>query len=275
MTHPRPGVSRWRCPLLPGANCRLRWPVDSGVSSALAISREGHLFGVGMSEMEITVPEEVAVMTLPNTAFFPQALMPLHIFEPRYRAMLRDVLASNRLFAVAGLNPRPNAQKGAFEPPHRVASLGIVRACQKNDDGTSNLLLQGLCRVRILDILGDTPYRRVKIEALSSEAGGTAQQNEGLRKEIARLLNTKARLMRDEPGEMMNFLRTVHDPEAFIDIAAFSLCENSAFKQKLLETLDVRRRLQLFGSQLKTEIQGLKLQRKVQGHLPDDRVQDN
>ena len=43
-------------------------------------------------------------MTLPNTAFFPQALMPLHIFEPRYREMLRDVLASNRLFAVAGLD---------------------------------------------------------------------------------------------------------------------------------------------------------------------------
>ncbi len=228
-----------------------------------------------MTEMEITVPEEVAVMTLPNTAFFPQALMPLHIFEPRYRAMLRDVLASNRLFAVAGLNPRQMSLKGAFEPPHRVASLGIVRACQKNDDGTSNLLLQGLCRVRIVDILADSPYRRARIEALASETGGTAEQNEGLRKEVARLLGTKAKLMREEPGEMMNFLRTVHDPEAFIDIAAFSLCNNSALKQKLLETLDVRLRLQLFGAQLKTEIQALKLQRKVQGQLPDERVQDN
>src|ERR1043166_5159592 len=55
-------------------------------------------------EMEITLPDEVPVMTLPNTAFFPQALMPLHIFEPRYRHMLRDVLASNRVFAIAGLD---------------------------------------------------------------------------------------------------------------------------------------------------------------------------
>ena len=57
-------------------------------------------------DMEIKLPDEVPLMTLPNTAFFPQALMPLHIFEPRYRHMLRDVLGSNRLFAVAGLNPR-------------------------------------------------------------------------------------------------------------------------------------------------------------------------
>src|SRR5436305_5256565 len=105
-------------------------------------------------EMEITLPDEVPVMTLANTTFFPQALMPLHIFEPRYRHMLRDALASNRLFAVAGLDfHQLDVPGAAFEPPHRVASVGIIRACQKNDNGTSNLLLQGLCRVEIVKIL--------------------------------------------------------------------------------------------------------------------------
>ncbi len=228
-----------------------------------------------MTEMEITVPEEVPVMTLPNTAFFPQALMPLHIFEPRYQTMLRDVLASNRLFAVAGLDPRRASKKGEFEPPYRVASLGIVRACQKNDDGTSNLLLQGLCRVAIVDIITDAPYRRIRIEALSSEPGGTPQENEGLRREVARLLTVKSRLAKSEVHEMMKFLKTVHDPEAFIDIAAFSLCENNTLKQKLLETLDVHDRMALFGVQLRTDIEQLKLQRKLQGRLPDDNIPHN
>ena len=57
-------------------------------------------------EMEITLPDEVPVMTLAEATLFPQALMPLHIFEPRYRAMLRDVLAGDRLFAVVGLDVR-------------------------------------------------------------------------------------------------------------------------------------------------------------------------
>lgn len=227
-----------------------------------------------MTEMEITVPDQVAVMTLPNTAFFPQALMPLHIFEPRYQAMLRDVLASHRLFAIAGVDPR-KATQGEFEPPFRVASLGIVRACQKNDDGTSNLLLQGLCRVEILNIVTDTPYRRIAIRALASAPGATAEENEGLRREVARLLSVKSKLERSDSREMASFLRTVHDPEAFVDIAAFSLCESHKIKQKLLETLDVHDRLRLFSGQLRNEIKGLKLHRKLQGSLPDDRIASN
>src|SRR5476651_2313905 len=94
--------------------------------------------------LEINVPNEVPVMTLPDVALFPQALLPLHIFEPRYLTMLSDVLASNRLFAVAGLNPRMAEGTDREDPPHRVAGIGIVRACQKAENGTWNLLLQGL-----------------------------------------------------------------------------------------------------------------------------------
>jgi Lon protease-like protein len=227
-------------------------------------------------EMEITVPDEVPVMTLPNVAFFPQALMPLHIFEPRYRQMLRDVLASNRLFAVAGLNLEQMSETGQFEPPHRIASIGIVRACQKNDNGTSNLLLQGLCRVEITEILRDEPYRRIRIRALASEAGATANENQSLRKELGRLLALKQKLGAAEGSkEMAAFLKTVDDPEAFVDIAAFSLCENVSLKQKLLETLDVHNRLELFSQQVRVEIESLKLRRKLQGRLPDDHIANN
>jgi ATP-dependent Lon protease len=230
-------------------------------------------------EMEITLPDEVPVMTLPHTAFFPQALMPLHIFEPRYRQMLRDVLASNRLFAVAGLDLAKMGRPDEFEPPHRVAAVGIVRACQKNDNGTSNLLLQGLCRVAIEAIVRDEPYRRIRIRALASEPGASADENESLRRELARLLNLKLKLARTEPGngsgEMAAFLKTVEDPEAFVDIAAFSLCENAALKQKLLETLDVRRRLELFSRQIRGDIDAIKLRRKLQGLLRDDDIVHN
>ena len=120
-------------------------------------------------EMEITLPEEIPVMTLPNVALFPQALMPLFIFEPRYRQMLRDVLATNRLFAVAGIDARQSGAPGQIDPPHRVATLGIVRACQKTDNGTSNLLLQGLCRIEIAGIITEEPYRRIRVRALTSD----------------------------------------------------------------------------------------------------------
>lgn len=227
-------------------------------------------------ELEIVVPEEVPVMTLPNVTFFPQALMPLHIFEPRYQHMLRDVLADNRLFAVAGLNEELVGQPDEFEPPYRIATVGIIRACQKDADGTSNLLLQGLCRVEFLEILTDTPYRRVRLRALpSTPPTGDEAQTARLRIELARLLGLKQKLGAPVPREITAFLSKVEDPETFVDLAAFSLCESQPFKQKLLETLDLQARLVLFTRKLRKEVNALRLHRRLQGGLPDTAIGGN
>jgi len=223
-------------------------------------------------EMEIVLPEEVAVMTLPEISFFPQALLPLHIFEPRYRRMLKDVLVADRLFAVAGIDPHTSE---AFEPPHRIATVGIVRACQKNDNGTSNLLLQGLARVEILSITREEPYRTIRVRALASAQGAEPDENLRLRTGLARLITLKQRLGGTIPADFARFLRTVEDPETFVDLAAFSLCESPQLKQKLLETLDVHQRLHLFAQHLRSEIEALKLRRKLQGNLSDESISDN
>ena len=224
--------------------------------------------------MEIQVPDEVPVMTLPNVAFFPQALLPLHIFEPRYRHMLRDVLATNRIFAVACLDSGAVSEE-RFEPPHRVACIGLVRACQKNDNGTSNLLLQGLCRVAIEAIVGDEPYRRIRIRALASRPGAAPVENAKLRTELAGLIKLKLKLSPGGSDGMTDLLKSVEDPEIFADIAAFNLCDNLPVKQRLLETLDVNRRLVLLLRVLRSEIDAIVLHSRLQGGLPNDEITRN
>jgi ATP-dependent Lon protease len=224
-------------------------------------------------EMEIVVPGELAVMTLPRIAFFPQALLPLHIFEPRYRRMLKEVLAGHRLFAVAGLNAAEAAQ--TFEPTHRVATVGIVRACQENDNGTSNLLLQGLARIEVLGIVREDPYRMIRVRPLLSQSGAPDAENQKLKTSLARLLALRRRLTGDEPGDLDRFLKSVEDPDAFVDLAAFNLCEDAALKQRLLETLSVHHRLRLFARHLRREIDQIRLARQLQGPLADDAIGNN
>ncbi len=226
-------------------------------------------------EMEITLPTNIALMTLPDMTFFPQALLPLHIFEPRYQQMLKEALATDRLFAVAGINKRQARETGQFEPPHRIATLGIVRACQKSENGTANLLLQGLARVEIVEILREQPFRLVRIKALTSAPGAATEENLRLRQTLSKLLHTKHRLGGSIPGEFAQFLKTVNDPETFVDLAAATLCEDNKLKQKLLETLDVHARLQLYTARVRHEIESMKLQRKLQGRLPDARIERN
>lgn len=223
----------------------------------------------------IELPESVPVMTLPNTVFFPQSLLPLHIFEPRYQDMLRDVLTSNRLFAVAHLDTTRDADSGAVEPPHRIASVGLVRACQESEDGTSNLLLQGVCRVEIREILRELPYRVIAIRPLASISGGNHTQLEIMRLEVLRLLQLRRRLGTPAPKGMTQFLESIEDFDAFADVAVFNLCDNVALKQRLLEELDTRQRLKLFAAQLKLDIERHRLRRKLQGPLSDDGIASN
>jgi ATP-dependent Lon protease len=223
----------------------------------------------------LEVPATLPVMTLPRVVFFPQALLPLHIFEPRYREMLRDVLATTRIFAVARLDPSKTVRPGAKEPSNRIATVGIIRACQKADKESSNLLLQGVTRVEISEVVRERPYRIIAVRPLTCTAGGNHSHLEGMRIEIMRLLNVRRRLGTPAPKGMTQFLESIEDVDTFADVAAFNMCDDDEVKQRLLEELDTSRRLQLFAQQLKGEIAVQRLRRKLQGRLPDDGIVNN
>jgi len=223
-------------------------------------------------ETEIVVPDEIALMTLPEVTLFPQALMPLHIFETRYRQMLKEVLASHRIFAVAGLRSDADPSE---EQAQRIATAGIVRACNLNADGTSNLLIQGLSRVEILGTVSESPFRTIRVKTLASVRGATESENSKLRHRVERLIALKSQLGASMPKGFSQYLKTVDDPEAFVDLAVFTLCEDPDLKQRLLEILDVRQRLELFGRVLRADIDQISLHRRLQGDLPADDISNN
>src|SRR5512144_1341665 len=109
------------------------------------------------------LPRETPVMTLPNATLFPQALLPLYVFEPRYRQMLADALHSNRMFAIA--MQKPGRKR---ETPSPIAGLGLIRVSVGHRNGTSHLILQGLTRVELEETVRYKPYRVQKIRALAT-----------------------------------------------------------------------------------------------------------
>src|SRR5438046_9937610 len=111
------------------------------------------------------LPREVPVMTLPSAILFPQALLPLYIFEPRYRRTRSDALNSHRMFSVA--MQRPGRKR---EMPCAVAGLGLIRASVSRKDGSSNLVLQGITRVELTQTVRYKPYRVHRIRPLESSA---------------------------------------------------------------------------------------------------------
>jgi len=227
-----------------------------------------------MSE-PIDLPADAPVMTLPNTALFPQALLPLYIFEPRYRQMLADALNGNRLFAVAGLDLARAEEPDQLEPLFPVAGLGVIRACHENPDGTSNLVLQGVARVRCRAILSEEPYRRCAIDVLATAPGAVMTELRRQRLALLHQLVEWRGLGGPVSADAMRFLRTLREPEAFLDLAAFTLCHDTFEKQRLLEELDTAARYSRFLRHLRAESARLRLAHKLQGQLKDEDVSRN
>lgn len=223
---------------------------------------------------EIEIPSEVPVMTLSETVLFPQAMMPLFIFEPRYRQMLSDVLTNERIFAVAALDPEQEESE-VMETPYPIAGVGVVRACKQNPDGTSNLILQGLARVHFEEIVSEEPYRRARIRQVLSESDGPEQSMSAIRSTIVSLVKTQMRLGAAIPKEVPQFLSNIKEPENVLDLAIYTLCTSSKLKQQLLETRGILERFNKFVAHMRAQIEQMKLDRKLKGGLEDDHLGNN
>jgi Lon protease-like protein len=220
------------------------------------------------------LPERVAVMSLPNAILFPRVLLPLYIFEPRYKEMLEDCLAGDRMFAVALLR-KGWEHEGRNPAPYPVATVGVIRTCVGRPDGTSNLILEGVARVSIVEYVRQRPYRVARVEPLEDFGSGTATESEPLVKTVSKLIDARARLGAEIPKSVVHSLLSAKNLSYLSDLASYTLLDSYHDKQLMLETLDVNQRLDQLVKLLQKQIRQFELCKTLQGNLPNEHVGDN
>lgn len=226
-------------------------------------------------DLEFEIPKEVPVMTLSEVVLFPQAVLPLHIFEPRYRQMLKDVIDTHRMFILASEDPKLAEQDDQFEPPCNIASVGVIRASHQSDDGTSNLILQGITRVKFVKIIAEVPYRLAEVKPLQNKPGTNKEELAKQQAALMRLFKMNRRLGGKIPDEFIGFLKSLDNTDIFVDLAAATLCEDSLKKQNLLETLVTTERCKTLIDYFKEQNSKLALERKLSRGLNDDQIEMN
>src|SRR5262245_34178887 len=103
---------------------------------------------------------------LPNVVLFPNVFLPLHIFEPRYREMVADALATDRLIGMALLRPGWERDYEGRPPIYPIGCSGVITHAERLPDGRYNIVLRGLERFRILEEDSSRSYRRAAVDAL-------------------------------------------------------------------------------------------------------------
>jgi len=213
----------------------------SGRSESLAAESLRELLGGAAGALK--------VFPLPGAVVFPGTPAPFHVFEPRYRAMTADALSGDGLMAIATLR---SPDQAALEraPVHPVACAGFLEADERLDDGRFNILLRGIARVRLLEELLGTgrPYREFRVEILEDvyPAGGPP----ALASEVETLEQCVLELARRLPVEsgasdLADGVARMRVPARMADLVAAAVVGDGGTRLRILEELDVRRRMEL------------------------------
>jgi hypothetical protein len=113
------------------------------------------------------LPSTIPIFPLPNVVLFPNVFLPLHIFEPRYRAMVKDALASDRIIGMVLLRPGYESNYAGRPPVYPIGCAGLITHSEPLPDGRFNIVLRGLEKFRMTGEEDGQPYRLAQVEALA------------------------------------------------------------------------------------------------------------
>jgi uncharacterized protein len=185
----------------------------------------------------------VRLFPLPNLVLFPAVVQPLHIFEPRYRAMLADALAGDRLLAMALLKPGWEEDYHLAPPIHPAVCVGRVFQEERLPDGRYNLLLHGLARARVVEeIADDRPYRSARVR-LIEEAPAPHAAEEALRRELGEQMARWFAQQSAALAQLRQLLVSTMPLGTLCDVFAFALPLAADAKQELLDEGTVEARV--------------------------------
>lgn len=115
------------------------------------------------------LPPTLAIFPLPNVVLFPNVFLPLHIFEPRYRALVADALAGDRIIGMVLLQPGYQARYEGRPPVYPIGCAGLITHSESLSDGRYNIVLRGLEKFRIVSEDHSRAYRLAQIEPVPEQ----------------------------------------------------------------------------------------------------------
>lgn len=188
---------------------------------------------------------------LEDVVLFPHSMIPLHIFEARYRKMVRDILESNRLVAISLQLERESLEEDRVPRVARVASVGELVLAQELPDGHYNLVVRGRARIGIDEELpSEEPYRLITAHVIPDDPLQEPAEIDEADIALRALVSGLAESIPDG-GELLKHVAAAQNsPSALANVIASSLVADVKSRQILLETTDVFQRLERLSSEV-------------------------
>ena len=216
-----------------------------------------------MADRKHTLPETLPILPVRDTVLFPGAVLPLTVGRESSLALVNSLTGEEKLLGVvAQLDPR--IEDPAAADLHKVGTLAKVHKTVKMPNGNVVVFLEGLQRIRIVDLLGLRPFLRAKIEAEPDITGENDTELEALERNAQDLFRDVVSHSPQLSDDLQNVAMNIDDPSRLSDFIAGTLPSLSTLlRQELLETSNVRKRLEILIRELSKELEVLELRSKI------------
>jgi ATP-dependent Lon protease len=211
---------------------------------------------------ELTLPDALPVLPLPDGVVFPLTAVPLLVVNPAAIRVIDDVMRGNRLLVFAAQRePRPDAPVAA-ENVQRVGTAGAIHQMARSPDGSVRVMVQGLERVRLLDFVTKDPYLVARIQR-APEQVPAGPEVEGLRRAVVDLFHKLVELSAELPPELAGVAESFGDPRQVVYFVASLVRMDTATRQALLEMDSVADKLRRLVEVVQAELSVREIGRKI------------
>jgi Lon protease-like protein len=218
--------------------CRLKQCYNPGHYNALEAIVES-------PDRPPTSLKTIALFPLPNSIFYPGTVLPLHIFEERYRQMVSDAIDSSKWIGMVLLKPGYEEEYDGSPKINPVGCAGSLEQWNKHDDGKYDIVLHGQSRFRIVREVGDTLYRQAEVELLNNVNDQSVDPSDNLYKHlIGKFHAFTSQLPLDNAQKVEMDLQDCKTLGEAVDRVAYFFDQPLSDRQHSLEELDVKKRYQ-------------------------------
>jgi ATP-dependent Lon protease len=216
------------------------------------------------------MPDILAILPLRGTVLLPHAVLPLGAGRSSSIQLIEEALQAGRVVgAVMQRDPRQDAP--GLDGLHRVGTVTAIHKAVKQPDGNLRLIVQGLGRFRLLEIVESEPFLRARIEPIEEAAPAPDVELEALVRSVRSLFEKVVSLSPGLPDELITVVGSAEPPGTVADLIAATLPTlGNDLKQELLETIDARLRLQKLAAALAKEADVLELGSKIQSEVQSE-----
>ena len=208
-------------------------------------------------ELEAQDLAELSIFPLPSGALFPGAALPLHVFEPRYRQLVREALRARKIMAVARLRPGFEQDYEGRPPVCEVCGVGFIETHSERKDGRFDIVLRGLARARIIEELPALhAFRQVRARRLVEPAPDPALVAAWQRK-LGALWQQLSPHLPESVRDLATLTRQAEGPSAYSDRLAAALVADPDASQELLTETDPGERLRLLTGRVQELVDAL------------------